>query len=549
MVFCYGTHMNITGILTTSLLFVVFCSCATTGYARDRVDVRSTRPASPNSSTKNADANETTRLTIRLVDADTDTPLHGIVRITQTSNGQQVKLPELIERENGWYTSVPTVSVSVPASRLSIEALRGLQTDLTRVEVDATSTQDKTVILRLKRFHDAARRGWKNGNTHLHIMKRTRKETERYLREVPESDGLELVYLSHLRRIPDEESYVSNGIVEQGLTDDTFSKLSDGNVLFRPGEEHRHNFGRGGEGFGHVMLLDIAKLIRPVSIGPGIMRSGTDGIALQRGIRKARHDGATVIWCHNANGFEDIPNWVAGTLHAQNIFDGGNRGSYQETFYRYLNIGLRIPFSTGTDWFIDDFSRVYVPLHGKLASATWLKQLAAGRTFITNGPLLEFSLNDHGIGDALQLSDAAEVRVAATAVGRVDFHSIELIRNGEVLTAASTRPHEAHYEATLIESVLLNEPCWLAVRTPLKGLKNEFGRPIYAHTSPIYVDFRNRRPFRSEVALSLVSEIEDSLQIIREKATFANDSELQSVMQVYRNGIQILKQKIEDHQQ
>ena len=541
--------MNITGILTANLIIVVCCSCVATGNTSPQQDFVTTRPASTTSSTENTAARKTTRLTIRLVDADTETPLHGIVRIVETSNGQQLRLPELIERKNGWYTTVPTASVTVPATRLSIEALRGLQTELTRVEVNAMSTQDQTVTLRLKRFHNAAERGWRNGNTHLHIMKRTRKQTERYLREVPESDGLELVYLSHLRRIPDEESYISNGIVEQGLTDDTFSKLSDGNVLFRPGEEHRHNFGRGDEGFGHVMLLDIAKLIRPVSIGPGIMRSGTDGIALQRGIRAARDDGATVIWCHNANGFEDIPNWVTGTLDAQNIFDGGNRGSYRDSFYRYLNIGLRIPFSTGTDWFIDDFSRVYVPLRGKLTSAAWLKQLDAGRTFITNGSLLEFAVDDHSIGDTLQLSDAQEVRVTATAVGRVNFHSIELIRNGEVIAAANTSPKGGHYEATLNESVLLNEPCWLAIRTPFEGSTNEFCQPIYAHTSPIYVDFRNRRPFRSEVALSLVTEIENNLQIIREKATFANDSELQSVMEIYRRGIRILRQKLSDHRE
>ena len=539
--------MNINGILTVSLILAACCSCATTGRAGDRPNSLTPRSTSSTPSTDNT--NKTTRLTIRLVDAVSNRPLHGIVRITEASSGRKVSLPELIARENGWYTSVPTVSVSVPATRLTIEALRGLQTELTSVEVNVVSTQDQTVTLRLKRFYNAAARGWKNGNTHLHIMKRTREETERYLREVPESDGLELVYLSHLRRIPDEETYVSNGIVEQGLTDDTFHKLSDGNVLFRPGEEHRHNFGRGGEGFGHVMLLDIAKLIRPVSIGPGIMRSGTDGIALQRGIRQARQDGATVIWCHNASGFEDIPNWVTGTLDAQNIFDGGNRGSYQDSFYRYLNIGLRIPFSTGTDWFIDDFSRVYVPLQGRLTSAAWLKQLDHGRTFITNGPLLEFSLDDHGIGDTLQLSDAAEVRVAAKGIGRVDFGSVELIRNGEVITSADTRPEADHHEATLNESVLLNEPCWLAVRTPLKGSMNEFGRPIYAHTSPIYVDFQNRRPFRPEIALNLVSEIEDNLQIIREKATFANDSELKSVMEVYRSGIRILRKKLADHSQ
>ncbi|MCP4859092.1 MAG: CehA/McbA family metallohydrolase [Fuerstiella sp.] len=539
--------MNLARMLSANLILFMCWSSAATGHASEPGALLTPENASGTPSAAKPSEEKATRLTIRLVDSDTDAPLHGVVRVVQNSDGRQIKLPELIERENGWYTTVPVVSVDVPATRLTIEAIRGLQTERARVEVDATDTEDVTVTLRLKQFCDAAKRGWRNGNTHLHIMKRTREEAERYLREVPESDGLELVYLSHLRRIPDEESYVSNGIVQQGLTGDTLGQLSDGEVLFRPGEEHRHNFGRGGEGFGHVMLLDIVKLIRPVSIGPGIMRSGTDGIALQRGIREARSDGAAVIWCHNANGFEDIPNWVSGTLDAQNIFDGGNRGSYKDSFYRYLNIGLRIPFSTGTDWFIDDFSRVYVPLQGKLTSEAWLKQLKAGRTFITNGPLLEFSVDHHDIGDSLQLPEAKEVRVTAKAAGRADFHSIELIRNGDVIGAVNATPDGGHYKAALDETVLLNEPCWLAIRTPIKGLNNEFGQPIYAHTSPIYVDFQERRPFRTEVALALIGDIEDSLQTIREKATFANNAELQSVMEVYRNGIQILRRNIREH--
>ena len=111
-----------------------------------------------------------------------------------------------------------------------------------------------------------------------------------------------------------------------------------------------------------MMLLNLQELVLPVSIGPGIMKLGTDGLPVQRGIDTARRDGGTAVWCHNRWGFEHIPNWVLGRLDAQNIFDGGAHGSYKDSFYRFLNAGLRVPFSTGTDWFIYDFARVFVPV-------------------------------------------------------------------------------------------------------------------------------------------------------------------------------------------
>ncbi|HIF20507.1 MAG TPA: hypothetical protein EYQ27_01060, partial [Gemmatimonadetes bacterium] len=132
--------------------------------------------------------------------------------------------------------------------------------------------------------------GWRSGNTHLHIMKLTRAQSDRYLQTVPRCDGLELVFVSNLRRAKAELEYITN---EHCLAD--LKKLESADLRFGWGQEHRHNYGPGGQGYGHVMLLNIPQLVRPVSIGPGIMRSGTDGIPLRRGILKTHRDGGTVI--------------------------------------------------------------------------------------------------------------------------------------------------------------------------------------------------------------------------------------------------------------
>jgi hypothetical protein len=86
------------------------------------------------------------------------------------------------------------------------------------------------------------------------------------------------------------------------------------------------------------MFLHTKKLIEPVSIGPGIMGQGTDWPSIRHGIDLARGDGATVVWCHNTFGYEDVPDWLAGVIDAYNIFDGGSRGDYEDSFYRFMNI-------------------------------------------------------------------------------------------------------------------------------------------------------------------------------------------------------------------
>ena len=46
-------------------------------------------------------------------------------------------------------------------------------------------------------------------------------------------------------------------------------------------------------------------------------------------------------------------------VDALNVFDGARIGTYEDGYYRYLNIGIRLPISTGTDWFLYDLARVY----------------------------------------------------------------------------------------------------------------------------------------------------------------------------------------------
>jgi hypothetical protein len=372
-------------------------------------------------------------------------------------------------------------------------------------------------------------------------MNLTHAEADRYLRLVPRCDDLELVFLSYLRRVPDERNYISNLIVENSFTGGDLARLSAAGVLFGNGQEHRHNFGPYGEGYGHVMFLNLTQLIQPVSLGPGLMQQGTDDVPLRAGIQRAAADGATVIWCHNTFGVEDIPSWVSGVLHAQNIFDGGDHGTYEDTYYKYLNLGLRVPFSTGTDWFIYDFSRVYVPCDGELTARKWLDGLAAGRSFITNGPLLELRVDEQTIGETLALPGPRSVSVEATAKGRQNFQGLELIFNGQVIAKAENRAVGGHYEAELQSEVPIAEPGWLALRIPHAAGQSELDKPLFAHTSPVYIELAGRKVFRADVAQDLVAEINKDLATIEEKGVFADQEGRRQVRGLYEQAIATLE--------
>jgi len=230
------------------------------------------------------------QLRIEVVVANDDQAVPAVVRIVNPASGKTIPLTGEIHRNLHWYSLDAAATVAVPRMKLRIETIRGLDTELAATEIDLTGKAAASVKLSLTNFYDAHFRGLRGGNTHLHLMKLTHEEALRYLSVVPQSDALDLVYLSYLRRVPDERDYISNQIVADSFAGGSLQRLSQQRILFDNGEEHRHNFGRGDQGYGHVMLLDLERLIQPVSLGPGIMGEGTDDTPLQNGIRTAHED-------------------------------------------------------------------------------------------------------------------------------------------------------------------------------------------------------------------------------------------------------------------
>jgi hypothetical protein len=497
-------------------------------------------------------------LKIELVDRHSGTPLPGIVQALD-NDGHGVKLAELVNRGqgiaeqgpiHGWWVLLKPNTVTVPAAPLTFKALSGLETELAVKRVDLTGKTQATLAIPLTRFYEARRKGYLAGNTHLHLMKLSKDQADRYLREVPLADGLDIVFLSYLERAIADLEYTSNNYTHRDL-----DRLSHDHLRFGHGEEHRHNFGTHGEGYGHILLLDIPYLIQPVSIGPGITRKGADAPPLQKGIDEARGAGGKVIWAHNLYGFEDIPNWVTGRVHANNIFDGSERGSYKDTYYRYLNIGLSVPFSTGTDWFIYDFSRAYVMADRPITPTEWLDRLASGKSYITNGPLLEFTLDARPLGSLMDLPKPKEVAVRGRAIGRSDFKRIELVQNGRVVRSSVSRPEGGHFVAAMDFSLALDAPSWLALRTPPPPVKddpelqepvgeNEFGGRLFSHSSPIYVHLAGRGVFDAEIAAGLVAEMKSAIEKIEAQAVFNDAAQRLKVLQVYEDAIKLLEERL-----
>jgi hypothetical protein len=115
----------------------------------------------------------------------------------------------------------------------------------------------------------------------------------------------------------------------------------------------------------------------------------------------------------------------------------GNGYWTQEIYYHMLNCGLRIPPSAGSASGVLDnplgYNRAYVHLDGEPTYERWFEGLRAGRTFVTNGPLLRVRAAGHFPGHVFAAQDKLEVNLDGVLEGRDQVEAIEIIRDGRVV--------------------------------------------------------------------------------------------------------------------
>lgn len=498
------------------------------------------------------------RVRLSLVDGETGKPVPGVIRCFVQGQAQAVPIHGLLERGQGvgsvalqqqgkrpprrpihdWYVLSEPSEVTLPRKPLRLEAFSGLETEMATLKVDLGKSDRTSITLPLNSFSQMKAKKWFGGNTHLHLFRLEPEEADRYLIEIPPADRLDVLFTSYLIRPSEDADYITNRYPIGDLT-----QFHSTGVLVNQGEEHRHNLTPWSGGYGHVMLLNIKKLIRPVSIGPGITGSGTDGIPLQQGIDEAHRQGGTALWCHNDLGLERVVNFVLGKVDAQNIFDGLSLEDYpqfEDTFYHYLNAGLRVPFSTGTDWFLFDLARVYTRVAVPLEISSWLEALKQGRSFITNGPLFHFQVEDQAIGDTVSLKSPGKVGIDGRASGRVDFGHLELVHNGRVVDRIRSQADGEHFSAELKKEFRVDEPGWLALRV-FGEAKSEYGLPIFGHTSAIYLEVDGKSIRQPAAVEHLRREIQEARATVADEALFATPEERKRVLDIYDQGLAALE--------
>jgi hypothetical protein len=395
----------------------------------------------------------------------------------------------------------------LPVGDVLVDVARGFEYEPIRQTVRIERGQ-RELELRLRRWTSANERGWYSGDSHVHFLSAQGALTEQ------QGEDLNVVNLLQSQW----------GSLFTNTEDFTGRPLAtpDGRHVTYVSQENRQHV------LGHLVLWGLREPVMPwCTDGPSESEVGAPLEVTESEWADRCHDqGGTVVIPHFP-----VPNGEPATLIATDRADAiemiVQRRAFHEEYYRYLNCGYRLPLVGGTDKMSSDVPvglyRTYAYLGDEpFDYDAWRRAVVAGRTFLSGGPLLKFSVDGHAIGDTVHVDGGGTVTVEATAESVFPLSVLQIVRNGEVV-AEATGDGVRRLEVTA--EVGFDDDGWLAARCgggdyfDGPAHRDVWQRGVFAHTSPAYVATGGRwSMFDPAHARYMLTLIEGSLAYMRERA-------------------------------
>jgi hypothetical protein len=275
---------------------------------------------------------------------------------------------------------------------------------------------------------------------------------------------------------------------------------------------------------GKVGLLYSHRPVFPLTFGG----EETDDWSVCDWCDQCHRKGGLVVWVDPLRpegglvGGEALVAVVLGKIDAIEVGARGRKQPLLPWVYRLWNAALPVPLAGGSG---KDSNRVplgrprtYARLDpgDPFTYKSWITAVRAGRTFVTDGPLLSLDVEVRGPGETVDASGTVRVRVGGQSL--IPLDKVELVCNGEVVAADP---------AGLDVTLPVAESCWLAARC--RGVdESEF-----AHSSPVIVRVNGQPlPRRPEAVAAVRRAIEETREWVEEQGRFANPKARQHLLEL-----------------
>jgi hypothetical protein len=437
---------------------------------------------------KDAQTGDLVPARLGLYDATGRTPLPSDQALLVHRYADETRLlwiaPRLVwpspERQ-AFYTT-GTYESQVPAGTYQLVATKGPEYRVFKRALEVKPGQTERVTISLTRYINQPSRGWYSGDTHLHLMRDQTQDVAVWGQVTAED-----VHVGNLLEM--------GNIVTTHYRQPAWGKAGrffrDGHLI-ASGQEDPRTTERG-----HTIHHNLQK---PIHL------PAEDFFSYHKVFEASHGQGGVSGYAHMAQIFNgrrglslDAPFALVDFIE---VLQGGRLGV--DNWYPYLNLGFKISPAAGSDYpyygpSLPGVERYYVKLEGLAPSGVgvlfdpdaWYASFKAGHVFVTNGPMLDFTINGQGMGQEIHVPRGARLQIAASSSLNPDFDQqgrLDLIVQGDVVTTERATGSD---RIELRQDLTADRSMWIAVRAtgareaPAQGPVTELG--AIAHSAPIYV--------------------------------------------------------------
>jgi hypothetical protein len=293
---------------------------------------------------------------------------------------------------------------------------------------------------------------------------------------------------------------------------------------------------------GHISLLGLKDMIAPMCTG-GANEDWIGGAveALMADWAEAcKKQGGLVIMPHMPlPDFENAANIVLG--HADGaemcwVWEGEKISSAEKGYYRWLNVGQKLPIVGGTDKMsngrILGGSRTYAKLRDdeEFTFDNWCQAVKRGQTFASTGAVIDLKIEGREMGEEIHLpGNGGTVEVEAVAESVWPLTGLELICNGEKIAREVEK--DGTNQIKLKFKLKTERSCWVVARC--WGSHYTDAGPVMAHSSPIYIDVGKRCAFVPTEGNYLLTHMEGGIAWAEQIGVFRDEKIRQRLIGVF----------------
>lgn len=406
------------------------------------------------------------------------------------------------------YQTSGNFSIDLPPGEWRLAVDRGLEHVPVFRTFTVTTDSPASLEIPVQRWIDLPSRGWWSGDVHVHHPIQNEAHRQFLLSYARACD-------LHVVNVLEMGHHAGTDFRQMGFGRD-YRSHEDTYWLVAGQEEPRSTFG-------HIIGLNLQHLARDLPTYDFY------DLAFRR-IHEQR--GALVGFAHFSWNGCDLPRgfpWyvTTGALDFVELLQFSQLNAMD--YYDYLNLGFRLTAAAGSDtpWGSTlGEVRTYVHVGPDLNIDSWFENLRKGHTFVSNGPVLEFTVDNQLPGSELNRNKGDTVRIRARVLGHPATgrpKSLSIVGNQGVLWE-QTSPGSSETQLALDETLEVDRSQWLVV----SAVADNDG---LAHTTPIYVKVDGRPTWCPDRGPTIVQAQLDAIERIDREFTPATDDRARGIQE------------------